>query len=391
MKTVAIVSALAGAASAAQGAWGQCGGNGWTGETTCVSGYTCTYSNAWYSQCIPSTTTLATTAKTTTTSSPTSKTSTTAPAQTTSASTGKLRWLGVSESVAEFGSGTYPGTYGKDFYFPDPSTIQTLISQGYSMFRVAFAMERLVPTTLTNSLDPGYLANLTATVNTITNGGAYAVLDPHNFGRYYGNIITDTSAFQSFWTKVATQFKSNSKVVFDTNNEYHDMDQTLVLNLNQAAINGIRAAGATSQYIFVEGNSYTGAWTWTSVNTNLAALTDPQNKIIYEMHQYLDSDGSGTSATCVSTTIGAERVQAATQWLRANGKQGIIGEFAGGANPTCQTAVTGLLDYLKANSDVWTGAMWWAAGPWWGDYIFSFEPPSGTGYTYYNSLLRSYM
>jgi len=33
-------------------AWGQCGGNGWTGPTSCASG-TCTYSNAYYSQCIP--------------------------------------------------------------------------------------------------------------------------------------------------------------------------------------------------------------------------------------------------------------------------------------------------------------------------------------------------
>jgi endoglucanase len=138
--------------------------------------------------------------------------------------------------------------------------VKTLISQGYNIFRVAFAMERLVPNTLTNSLESKYLANLTTTINAITNTGAYAVLDPHNYGRYYGNIITDTNAFQSFWNKLATQFKSNSKVIFDTNNEYHDMDQTLVLNLNQAAINGIRAAGATSQYIFVEGNSYTGAW-----------------------------------------------------------------------------------------------------------------------------------
>ncbi|OGE49534.1 hypothetical protein PENARI_c021G07087 [Penicillium arizonense] len=32
--------------------WGQCGGSGWTGGTTCASGYTCTYSNAWYSQCL---------------------------------------------------------------------------------------------------------------------------------------------------------------------------------------------------------------------------------------------------------------------------------------------------------------------------------------------------
>ena len=93
------------------------------------------------------------------------------------------------------------------------------------------------------------------------------------------------------------------------------MDQSLVVNLNQAAINGIRAAGATSQYITVEGNDWTGARTWTSGKNGatMGALTDPQNKIIYQMHQYLDSDGSGTSATCVSSTIGQERIQAATQ------------------------------------------------------------------------------
>ncbi|KAF4570100.1 Exoglucanase 1 [Pleurotus pulmonarius] len=32
--------------------WGQCGGNGYTGPTTCVAGSTCTYSNDWYSQCL---------------------------------------------------------------------------------------------------------------------------------------------------------------------------------------------------------------------------------------------------------------------------------------------------------------------------------------------------
>ncbi|KAJ5662577.1 uncharacterized protein N7477_010193 [Penicillium maclennaniae] len=32
--------------------WGQCGGLNWTGPTTCASGYTCTYSNAYYSQCL---------------------------------------------------------------------------------------------------------------------------------------------------------------------------------------------------------------------------------------------------------------------------------------------------------------------------------------------------
>ncbi|KAJ4362809.1 glycoside hydrolase 61 [Neurospora sp. IMI 360204] len=37
---------------AAQTKWGQCGGNGWTGPTACVSGSTCQKQNDWYSQCL---------------------------------------------------------------------------------------------------------------------------------------------------------------------------------------------------------------------------------------------------------------------------------------------------------------------------------------------------
>ncbi|KAJ6137079.1 hypothetical protein N7471_003565 [Penicillium samsonianum] len=313
-----------------------------------------------------------------------------APGPSLSKRTSSFVWFGANEAGAEFGSGNIPGKLGTDYIWPSTSAIQTLRSAGMNIFRVPFAMERLVPGTLTSSADATYLASLKSTVNYITSSGGYAVVDPHNFGRYYGNIITSTSDFGAFWTTLASEFASNDKVIFDTNNEFHSEDQTLVLNLNQAAINAIRAVGAKSQYIFVEGNSWSGAWTWPTVNDNMKALTDPQNLIIYEMHQYLDSDGSGTSETCVSSTIGQERVVAATQWLKDNGKKAFLGEFAGGANSVCQSAVTGMLDYLQANSDVWLGASWWSAGPWWGDYMYSFEPPSGVGYTYYMSLLKNY-
>ena len=42
-------------------------------------------------------------------------------------------------------------------------------------------------------------------------------------------------------------------MIWDTNNEYNTMSTQLVVELNQAAINGIRAAGA-KQVINVEGN-----------------------------------------------------------------------------------------------------------------------------------------
>lgn len=56
--------------------------------------------------------------------------------------------------------------------------MQTLISQGYNIFRVAFAMERLVPDKLTNTISAAYLKNLTDSVNYITNKGATVILDP---------------------------------------------------------------------------------------------------------------------------------------------------------------------------------------------------------------------
>nr|AEF58998.1 1,4-beta-D-glucan cellobiohydrolase B precursor [Aspergillus niger] len=51
LKTTTTTSSGSSSTSAAQ-AYGQCGGQSWTGPTTCVSGYTCTYQNAYYSQCL---------------------------------------------------------------------------------------------------------------------------------------------------------------------------------------------------------------------------------------------------------------------------------------------------------------------------------------------------
>ncbi|KAE8353988.1 endoglucanase II [Aspergillus coremiiformis] len=292
-----------------------------------------------------------------------------------------FQWIGSNQAGAEFTENNLPGVYGRDYIFPETSSITTLIDRGMNAFRIQFKMERLVQGTMTGSYDENYLRNLTSVVNTVTDAGVYAILDAHNYGRFFGQVITSTADFQTFWRNLAEQFRDNQLVIFDTNNEYNNMDQNLVLDLNQAAINGIREAGATEQYIFVEGNAWSGAWSWTDINDNMKDLQDPQNRIVYEMHQYLDGPSSGTSETCVSGTIGQERLVRATQWLRDNQKIGVIGEFAGGNNDVCKTAVRGMLEYMAQNTDVWKGALWWAAGPWWNSYMYSMEPPNGIAYS----------
>ncbi|THV83463.1 hypothetical protein D6C86_10164 [Aureobasidium pullulans] len=47
------VAAFGSSANAAAAAYAQCGGQGFTGDKTCVSGYTCVANGVYYSQCLP--------------------------------------------------------------------------------------------------------------------------------------------------------------------------------------------------------------------------------------------------------------------------------------------------------------------------------------------------
>jgi endoglucanase len=153
------------------------------------------------------------------------------------------------------------------------------------------------------------------------------------------------------------------------------MDASIWLNAANEGIKAIRTAGA-SNLILVPGISYTGAHSWVSSgnSTTMLGIVDSGNNYAFEVHQYLDSDSSGTSDACVSTTIGSERLVAFTNWLKTNGKKGFLGEFGGGRNSTCYSAIDDQLSYVDNNSSVWIGWTWWAAGPWWGEYIFTLEP-----------------
>ena len=112
---------------------------------------------------------------------------------------------------------------------------------------------------------------------------------------------------------------------------------------------------------------------------------------VFDVHQYLDKDSSGTHAQVVSPTIGSERLRGFTAWCRKHHKRAFLGEFAAAANPAGQAAVDDMISYMEANADVWTGFAWWAAGPWWGDYMYSLEPKDGrdTGRKWTGSCLIS--
>ncbi len=291
-------------------------------------------------------------------------------------------YTGVNLAGAEFGEGVLPGTYGTDYTYPTHGEVDYFTAKGMNTFRLPFRWERLQPTQ-NAAFNAAEQARLDDFVDYATTKGAFVVLDPHNYARYFGTIIgqgnVPASAFADFWTRLANRYKNNRKVIFGLMNEPHDMPTELWRDDANAAIAVIRAAGAAN-LILVPGNGYTGAHSWlqnwygTPNGTVMLTVSDPLNNFAFDAHQYLDGDSSGSSEICVSPTVGAERLAAFTNWLRQNNRRGFLGEFAGGRNANCYAALNNMLNYVDANRDVWLGWTYWAAGPWWSEYIFTIEP-----------------
>lgn len=309
-----------------------------------------------------------------------------------------IQLAGVNLSGAEFGQSALPGIFGSNYTYPTSAEVDYYKSKGMNFIRLPFRWERLQHTN-NIALDSAELNRLYSFVSYATSKGMYVLLDPHNFERYYpaasnfqsspqglvGSSVPDSS-FTNFWMQVANIFQNNPYVMFGLNNEPNAMPETQLVTSENAAIAAIRATGATNA-IFVPGNRWTGAWTWLQSDSQgqansqaMLGIVDPGSNIVFEAHQYLDSDGSGTKTTIVSATIGMERLTNFTAWLKINNLKGFLGEFAvpgaaiGGSNPG-GPALTNMLSYIQTNSDVWFGWSYWGGGPWWGSNpLFPIEP-----------------
>ncbi|HYG35882.1 MAG TPA: glycoside hydrolase family 5 protein [Clostridia bacterium] len=297
-----------------------------------------------------------------------------------------IRYAGVNLASAEFGDKTLPGTYGSTYIYPNQTEVEYFKSKGMNIVRLPFLWERLQPTA-NAAFNSAEFNRLHSFVSATTAKGVYVLIDLHNYARYYGNAIGSAAApisvFSNFWSRLATVYRTNDHVILGLMNEPHDMTTEAWRDAANAAILAIRATGATN-LVLVPGNSWTGAHSWTDSwygtpnAVAMLSITDPANNFAFEVHQYLDSDSSGTSSQCVNTTIGADRLKKFTQWCRTNDRRGFLGEFGCSTNAPCLQSLENMLAYIDANLDVWEGWTYWAAGPWWGEYMYTVEPKSGS-------------
>jgi len=181
-------------------------------------------------------------------------------------------------------------------------------------------------------------------------------------------------------------------------NEPHDISGSQWTNwvaACQLAVNAIRAAGATSQYIVLPGNFWTHPETWASgENNDMLSITDPAtgdaSLLLLDAHKYFDSDGSGTSTTC--TTNAVSTFQSFVSFLRSKGRQALLTEFGGGNNAGCASYISQALSYLSDNSDVVLGFTAWSAGAFDNTYELNLGPNAdGSDQYLWANAIKAYL
>jgi endoglucanase len=291
---------------------------------------------------------------------------------------------GVNIAGGEFNSGRKPGVHGKDYIYPDRKTAQPFQDMRMDIVRVPILWERVQPKPM-EALSAVELERIDKSLAALS-AFHVIVLDVHNYAKYNGKRLDQIADggpwLADLWSRLAEHYKGNIAIAFGLMNEPNGITPADWRVMADSSVAAIRKTGATN-LILVPGTKYSGAHSWTTGGAGSNALAfgdfrDPGNHYAIEMHQYLDADSSGTGKSCVDPATVQSRLTGATQWLRANGHRGFLGEFGAPPDDNCLAGLDAMLGHLRANGDVWMGWAYWAGGAWWGaNYAMSVQPTGG--------------
>lgn len=297
------------------------------------------------------------------------------------------QYVGVNIAGAEFSNDKLPGRYGYDYAYPEPATIDYFAEKGMNIIRIPTRWERLQHQ-LKAELDANEMQRLDAVVSHAESKGLHVIIDVHNYATYYGSVIgtanVPTDALADLWRRIALRYKDRESVIFGLMNEPNGLPTETWLEAANNAIAEIRRVGARNM-IFVPGDGWSSARSWvdghygTANSKVMLGVIDPDNNFTYEVHQYFNSDFTGTTADCQNVDIGIKTLTLFTQWAREKRKRGFLGEFGAGPNPICLEMLDRVLRYMAQNDDVWVGWTYWAAGTRWPkDYFTNLQPVGQT-------------
>lgn len=303
------------------------------------------------------------------------------------------------------GENQYPASSQYNYIYPQNSELDYFAAKGFGLIRMPLSARRLQPASY-GPLDPAdrtdepaisgstpgtqvNLVNIKRVLDYAFTKGMYVVFDPHDYGyiadtktktnRLIGRDPEGTAQFCDLWTRIATKFMHYPNAIFGLMNEPHDQTAAEWFTGATAAINAI-AAVTKLQWVLIPGTSWSGGHSWVQ-SGNAAAWAGYKPpaglKTAFDLHQYLDSDSSGSHAVC--SFDAAASMVGATTWARTNSVKLFVGEVGWSQDASCPPLASSFMAYLKANKDVYLGWSYWVGGSaaFYGSYMFTAQPING--------------
>ncbi len=160
-----------------------------------------------------------------------------------------LRFAGVNLSGAEIAPSKIPGIVGVDYTYPRSSDYTYFAGKGMNLLRLPVRWERLQPQPR-GPFDAAQLALIDDAVQQAKAQGMYVIVDIHNYARHDGRLIGSSglpvAAFVDLWRRLARAYGSDNAVVFGLMNEPHGISPAAWATAAQAAVDAIRATGASN-------------------------------------------------------------------------------------------------------------------------------------------------
>lgn len=291
---------------------------------------------------------------------------------------------GVNIAGAEFNSGKLPGVLNKDYLYPDNRDLDYAVAVGANVIRLPFRWERLQPE-LMGKFDAFELGNLTRVVKAANSRNLCVILDVHNYGEFgkypIGSNEVPVTAFHDLWRRLAAKFTDPDNTIFGLMNEPAKMPIALWATTAQSTILEIRKENSRN-IILAPAGRWSGAHEWfkkfdgVSNAEAFSKLNDPEQRTWIELHQYADTYFSGTEKTCINPDRFKKIFTPIAAWAQSSNIKFFLGEFGVPQSENCLAGLTEILEQV-ADTSVWSGWTYWAAGRWWGDYPMSIQPKDG--------------
>ena len=245
--------------------------------------------------------------------------------------------------------------------------------------RVPFLWERMQPTE-NGPLSQTELANMDECVAVAAARGITVILDPHNYGSYKGKAVGvaggwSNAVFANLWSQLAAHYANNARVVFGLMNEPSGMITAKSWAASaQTAVNAIRQVHANN-LILVPSAEWEHPVNFVRVNAAaMADIDDPADNFSYEVHQYLDYDGSGKHDDSLSVADSVATLREFTTWLELHHHTAFLGEIGVTSAPGALADLEAMLQFMHKHARQWTGFTYWTAGTWSAKDRFSVEP-----------------